>query len=281
MPIPILGLCHLSLAVADPQRSLDFYARAFGVREYFRDDGQIQVLGPGPHDVLAFVCDPGNAGKAGGIGHFGFRLAHPDDIDAVVAGALAAGGTLQRRGEFAPGLPFAYVADPDGYEIELWFEPPAGTEASPPAPEPAASAQPTATDGPRPHLRTDVLAHRCLRRVPTYVRAENVIVDPDDRMGAPVGSYRNPGADGALVTIHADGLRWQGGAQRVYVAYDLIADIETPGGETTETLTLVLADGQRYSLPVRGRQGRFCDSTAMLRFLRRVRAARSAERAPD
>jgi hypothetical protein len=32
---------------------------------------------------------------------------------------------------------------------------------------------------------------------------------------------------------------------------------------------------------VRGRQGRFCDSTAMLRFLRRVRAARSVERAPD
>jgi catechol 2,3-dioxygenase-like lactoylglutathione lyase family enzyme len=29
---------------------------------------------------------------------------------------------LLRRGEFAPGLPFAYVADPDGYEIEIWFE---------------------------------------------------------------------------------------------------------------------------------------------------------------
>jgi hypothetical protein len=34
----------------------------------------------------------------------------------------------------------------------------------------------------------------------------------------------------------------------------------------------VLADGQRFTLPVRGRQGRFCDSTAMLRFLDRVRA---------
>jgi hypothetical protein len=27
-----------------------------------------------------------------------------------------------KRGEFAPGFPFAYVADPDGYEIEIWFE---------------------------------------------------------------------------------------------------------------------------------------------------------------
>jgi catechol 2,3-dioxygenase-like lactoylglutathione lyase family enzyme len=276
--IRTLGLSHLNLAVRDPQRSRDFYVRAFGVREYFRDDDQIQVLGPGPHDVLAFVRDPDNAGKAGGIGHFGFRLAHPDDIDAVVAGALAAGATLLRRGEFEPGLPFAYVADPDGYEIELWFEPEVRAEAPRTPPAPAAAAQPPVDAAPRPRLRTEVLAHRCLRRVPTYVRATSVIVDPDDRMGPPVGSYRNPGAEGALVTIHADGLRWQGGAQRVYVAYDLIADIETPGGETTETLTLVLADGQRYSLPVRGRQGRFCDSTAMLRFLRRVRAARAANR---
>jgi hypothetical protein len=29
---------------------------------------------------------------------------------------------MMRRGEFAPGFPFAYVADPDGYEIEIWFE---------------------------------------------------------------------------------------------------------------------------------------------------------------
>jgi len=27
-----------------------------------------------------------------------------------------------RRGEFRPGLPYAYVLDPDGYEIEIWYE---------------------------------------------------------------------------------------------------------------------------------------------------------------
>jgi catechol 2,3-dioxygenase-like lactoylglutathione lyase family enzyme len=117
-----LGLTHLSLAVRDPDRALAFYAGAFGVREYFRDDTQVQVLGPGPHDVLAFVRDADNAGRVAGIQHFGFRLERADDIDAAIASVLAAGGTLLRRGEFAPGLPFAYVADPDGYEIELWFE---------------------------------------------------------------------------------------------------------------------------------------------------------------
>ena len=116
------GLTHISLAVADPQRALDFYARVFGVKEYYRDEDQIQAQGPGPFDVLAFECNKKKAGARAGIDHFGFRLKKAADIDQAVAEVLQAGGSLLRRGEFAPGLPFAYVADPDGYEIEIWFE---------------------------------------------------------------------------------------------------------------------------------------------------------------
>jgi catechol 2,3-dioxygenase-like lactoylglutathione lyase family enzyme len=123
MPIRTHGLTHLNLAVRDPDRSLRFYAALFGVREYFRDADSIQVQGPGAHDVIAFErAAEGVAGKPGGLSHFGFRLVDPADIDAAVELALASGGTLLRRGEFAPGVPFAYVADPDGYEIEIWFE---------------------------------------------------------------------------------------------------------------------------------------------------------------
>ena len=61
-------------------------------------------------------------GLGGGVAHFGFRLVDPDDIDRAIAEVERAGGRLLRRGEFAPGLPYAYVADPDGYEIEIWFE---------------------------------------------------------------------------------------------------------------------------------------------------------------
>jgi catechol 2,3-dioxygenase-like lactoylglutathione lyase family enzyme len=268
MPARTLGLSHLSLAVRDPQRSLEFYAQAFGVRETWRGPDEIQGLGPGEHDVLAFVRDPVRAGQAGGIGHFGFRLAAPGDLDAAVDAVLAAGGMLRRRGEFAPGLPFAYVADPDGYEIELWFEPRPQPAAAEPAPTPSPFGPP-----PKKRIGTASLAHRCLKRVPGYKRVAHAIDDPDDWMGTPVASYTNPGASGGVViSIQERGLRWQGGAQPLYAAYVDIAAIETPGGATTETLTLVLADGQRFTLPVRGRQGRFCDSAAMLRFLHRVRA---------
>jgi catechol 2,3-dioxygenase-like lactoylglutathione lyase family enzyme len=116
------GLTHINLAVADPDRSLKFYERLFGVREYFRDATTIQVQGPGPHDVIAFEKDAANAGKVRGISHFGFRLINARDIDVAVDEAQAAGGTIVRRGEFSPGFPYAYVADPDGYEIEIWYE---------------------------------------------------------------------------------------------------------------------------------------------------------------
>jgi catechol 2,3-dioxygenase-like lactoylglutathione lyase family enzyme len=116
------GLTHISLAVADLQRALDFYARVFGVKEYFRDKEQIQVQGPGPFDVLAFEKNPQKAGVRAGIDHFGFRLMRAEDIDQAVEEVLGAGGKLRRRGEFAPGLPYAYVEDLDGYEIEIWYE---------------------------------------------------------------------------------------------------------------------------------------------------------------
>jgi catechol 2,3-dioxygenase-like lactoylglutathione lyase family enzyme len=55
----------------------------------------------------------------GGVDHFGFRLKPNVDLDAAIAEVVQAGGKLVERGEHGPGSPYAYVADPDGYLIEL------------------------------------------------------------------------------------------------------------------------------------------------------------------
>lgn len=116
------GLTHLAFAVRDPHVSARFYTEAFGGKVTYQEADSVQVDGPGPHDVLVFDRDEAQAGRTAGLMHFGFRLCAPEDVNAVVDQAVAAGGTLLRRGEFSSGHPFAYVADPDGYEIELWYE---------------------------------------------------------------------------------------------------------------------------------------------------------------
>ncbi len=116
------GLTHINLAVRDVERSLRFYREMFGVEEYGRGDGLVHAKTPHCHDVITFDTNAPGAGQCAGILHFGFRLVDPGDIDAAVDAVEKAGGTLLRRGEFCPGNPYAYVADPDGYEVEIWFE---------------------------------------------------------------------------------------------------------------------------------------------------------------
>ena len=115
------GLTHISLSVADPDRSLAFYQQLFGVREVHREEGSIQVAGPGPHDLLVFERRP-SPGQPGGIDHFGFRLKDPAHIEEALRQAEAAGAKILRHGEFGPGLPYLYLEDPDGYVIEIWYE---------------------------------------------------------------------------------------------------------------------------------------------------------------
>jgi hypothetical protein len=33
-----------------------------------------------------------------------------------------AGGDIKDQGEFVPGSPYIFFHDPDGYEVEVWFE---------------------------------------------------------------------------------------------------------------------------------------------------------------
>ena len=79
------------------------------------------MQGPGPHDIIAFERSEAIAGTPVASRTLDFDYETPD-IEIAVAEVERAGGRVLRRGEFGPGLPFVYVADPDGYEIEIWFE---------------------------------------------------------------------------------------------------------------------------------------------------------------
>ena len=117
------GLTHIHLVVRDLEQSLRFYQGVFGMEERFRDGPKMVFLNtPGSQDLITLNEDPAEAqlaGVNGGVAHVGFRLADSSDLDTAIAEVEAAGGKLIQRGEHAPGVPFAYVEDPDGYVIEL------------------------------------------------------------------------------------------------------------------------------------------------------------------
>ena len=120
--VKTFGLTHLAVAVRDVERAAAFYRNVFGAVEVYRQDGFVQLQTPGTRDVLVFEAKPTLAGKSGGIAHFGFRLQNPKDIEAAATAVTEAGGVVKEQGEFVPGEPYLFATDPDGYEIEIWFE---------------------------------------------------------------------------------------------------------------------------------------------------------------
>ena len=42
-----------------------------------------------------------------------------------------AGGTIKERGEFVPGEPYVFFVDPDGYDVEIWYEIPTPVDPKP------------------------------------------------------------------------------------------------------------------------------------------------------
>jgi catechol 2,3-dioxygenase-like lactoylglutathione lyase family enzyme len=116
------GLTHLALGVRDVERAFRFYQQVFGAVKVYEGDRFIQAQTPGSWDVLVFEERTRSAGRSGGIAHFGFRLLEASDISGAARLVEEAGGTILSQGEFVPGEPYLFFQDPDGYEVEVWFE---------------------------------------------------------------------------------------------------------------------------------------------------------------
>lgn len=125
------GLTHVAVAVRDVKRAAKFYRSVLGAVAIYKSDTFVQLQTPGTRDVMVFEKDPKRAGKAGGIVHFGFRLQNPKDIDKAARAVKKAGGRVKEQGEFVPGEPYLFASDPDGYEIEIWYEIPTRVDPKP------------------------------------------------------------------------------------------------------------------------------------------------------
>jgi len=116
------GLSHIAIAVKDLNRTLSFYQKVFDVEVMYQQDDFLQVTTPGSNDIIVFEKKNAAYGTTGGITHFGFRLRKAKDIDNMAERVTAAGGQIVDKGEFVPGEPYIFFNDPDGYEVEVWYE---------------------------------------------------------------------------------------------------------------------------------------------------------------
>jgi catechol 2,3-dioxygenase-like lactoylglutathione lyase family enzyme len=119
--IKTFGLTHIALPVKDVKRSSVFYHKIFGTKEMYTYPDFIQVQTPGSRDIIVFQKQTGSNKIKPGF-HFGFRLPKPASIKKMTDVIKKAGGKIKETGEFVPGEPYIFFYDPDGYEIEIWFE---------------------------------------------------------------------------------------------------------------------------------------------------------------
>jgi catechol 2,3-dioxygenase-like lactoylglutathione lyase family enzyme len=134
MTIKTFGLTHVAIAVAQPERSFRFYESLLGAKllgalegregDDLSDQDTIEWGTPDCHDVIVLLrAKDGATGSTGNLAHFGFRLVSREDPATLSERITAAGGTVLGVGRFQTGgEPYAFARDPDGYEIELWFE---------------------------------------------------------------------------------------------------------------------------------------------------------------
>jgi len=120
--IKTLGLTHIALPVKDVKRSSAFYKKVFGAKEMYQEPDFIQVQTPGSKDIIVFVKKNSSKGKIIPGFHFGFRLPKPSGMKNMIQLIKKAGGKIKETCEFIPGEPYVFFYDPDGYEVEIWFE---------------------------------------------------------------------------------------------------------------------------------------------------------------
>lgn len=123
-------LGHLSLGVADLDRSQAFYDAVLATLGFVRVFGHPRAIGygaPGGNDRLALFAHPDRTDLAAGPGfHLAFPAPNQDAVHAFHDAALAHGGSCEGepgpRPHYGERYYACFVRDPDGHKLEAVFQ---------------------------------------------------------------------------------------------------------------------------------------------------------------
>jgi len=111
-----LRMTHLNLDARDLDASSQFYGEILGLPT-LRRDGTLRV----EHPNYLLVLNAGEP-KVGGTFHFGFRVAGAGDVDAWIERLRSNNVPILIEPKHVGSVYVARVADPDGYEIEIYAD---------------------------------------------------------------------------------------------------------------------------------------------------------------
>lgn len=123
-----LGLTHVALTVADPAASVDFYARYAAMQVvHERTDAatgrRVVWLSDRTRPFVVVLIQAAKVGaRLEGVAHLGVGCASRAEVDRLADLARAEGRL--RFGPVDEGYPvgyYAFVADPDGHNLEVAF----------------------------------------------------------------------------------------------------------------------------------------------------------------
>lgn len=122
MESDLLPFAHLNLTVADLDRSLDFYRRWFGFdgSPTTYSDGTVFVRNRQGFDLALHPGPPAEPPPRSF--HFGFRPHDPEQVRRLHEALTSAGVPLIEHLDEPEYVGFKCL-DPDGYEIEVYWEP--------------------------------------------------------------------------------------------------------------------------------------------------------------
>lgn len=135
------GIFHTNIVVRDVAKSLKFYTGLFDMERIdFKDGDLVFLTTPGRNDLLSLNPDgctvgfPGGCarecerelkenlpGVQGGVSHFGYMLPTLEEYERVIALVGEFGGRLLTRCEHGGMFSHTYLADPDGYAVEIQY----------------------------------------------------------------------------------------------------------------------------------------------------------------
>lgn len=149
--MPVRGpLSHIDLTIADPERSIPFYAKFFEALGYQRWKSTAPDFSePNPRRAAWFIQyasgvffgievrparsesrDKAHDRYAPGLHHLAFHAESREDVDRVYEAMREVGATIldpptdySGQAGYGPGYYALFVADPDGVKLEVVYEP--------------------------------------------------------------------------------------------------------------------------------------------------------------